>query len=194
MARSFANPRTGKADVRNQSARVPGSRVQALAVHSTESHPRPGNGDIDAIQSWFDNPASQASSHYVIDDAGRSRQLVPEDRKAWTIGAANSWTVNYELIGFASFSAKQWNWRQLKKLAQHLAYSSRQHGVPLRRGKVGGSGTCVCTRSGVITHFDVTKAGFGSHTDPGSGFPMVRVLAMAKYYKRRGWKPGRPTR
>src|SRR5690349_6704183 len=98
--RGFNNPRTGIANVRNQSDRIAGSKIQALAIHSTESHPRPGNDDIDAIQAWFDNPASQASSHYVIDDAGRSRQLVPEGRKAWTIGLANSWTVNYELIGF----------------------------------------------------------------------------------------------
>lgn len=191
MARGFTNPRTGLATVRNQSDRVPGSKIQALAIHSTESHPRPGNGDIDAIQNWFDNPASQASSHYVIDDAGRSRQLVLEQRKAWTIGLANSWTVNYELIGFA---AGVWKHRaQLKKLAQHLAYSSREHGVPLRKGRVGNvGGRCVCTKTGVIFHSDVTAAGFGSHTDPGKRFPLAAVLASARWYRRRGWNPGRP--
>ena len=191
MARSFKNPRTGRHLVRNQSDRIPGAKVQALAIHSTESHPRPGNDDIDAIQNWFDNPASQASSHYCIDDAGRSRQLVDEHRKAWTIGLANSWTVNYELIGFASGTWK--HRKQLKKLAQHLAYSSRKHGVPLRKGKVGNvGGRCVCTRSGVIFHSDVTAAGFGTHTDPGKRFPLTTVLATALWYRRHGWLPGRP--
>jgi len=191
--RGFANPRTDKHLVRNQSTRS--ARVQALCIHSTESHPRPGDADLDAIQSWFDNPASQASSHYCIDDQGRSRQMVEENRKAWTCGAANSLTVNYELIGFAAWTRKTWRSypKQLRKLAQHIAYSSIQWGVPIQRGRVGNAGgVCVITRPGVIKHADVSKAGFGTHTDPGRFFPMTVVLQMARYYRRRGWYPGRP--
>lgn len=186
--RGFANPRTSKHLVRNQSDRT--ARIQALCVHSTESHPRPGTGDVDAIQNWFDNPASQASSHYCIDDTGNSRQLVEESRKAWTCGAGNSVTVNYELIGFAAWSNGMWRShpKQIRKLAQHIAYSSIQWGVPVQRGRVGSrGGVLVITKPGVITHNDVSKAGFGTHTDPGRFFPMRLTLRLARWYRKHGW-------
>lgn len=191
--RKFQNPRTRWVPVRNQSDRQDGAKIVACAIHSTESHPRPGNADLEAIRSWFDNPASQASSHYVIDDDGNSWQMVGDFAKAWTIGVANSWTLNYELIGHAADS--RWRWRQrmpqLKKLAQHLAHAHRRHGVPLRRGRVAArGGTCVCVRPGVIRHSDVTAAGFGSHTDPGSGFPFWLVIRLARWYARYGWYSG----
>jgi hypothetical protein len=199
MARTFDNPRTQlKLLTRNFSQRshpVHGKKIMALAVHSTESHPRPGSADLQAIYNWFSNPASQASSHYVIDDRGESWQLVREADKAWTIGAANSFTINYEMIGFARDSEASWLARlpQLKKLAQHLAHNSRRLDIPLRKGEVANkNGVCVCTRTGVIRHSDVTRAGFGSHTDPGAGFPLRRVILLAQWYKVRGWIKNSP--
>lgn len=191
--RTFRNPRTDWQPVRNRSDRAPGSKILACAIHSTESHPRPGDGDLSAIWNWFNNPASQASSHYVIDDDGNSWQMVGDFDKAWTIGVANSWTLNYELIGHAADSNRKWRQRmpQLKKLAQHLAHAHLRHGVPLRKGKVGNQGgACVCVKAGVIRHSDVTAAGFGSHTDPGSGFPFWLVLRLARWYAKHGWKKG----
>src|SRR5688572_28656701 len=87
--------------VRNQSARDAGAKVQLLVLHSTESHNRPGNEDLAAIAAWFDNPSSQASSHVVIDADGNSARLVADERKAWTCAGFNSVSLNIEQIGFA---------------------------------------------------------------------------------------------
>jgi hypothetical protein len=49
------------------------------------------------------------------------------------------------------------------------------------------NGLCVCTQKGIIRHSDVTAAGFGSHTDPGSSFPMGDFLDATRFYVEHGW-------
>jgi N-acetyl-anhydromuramyl-L-alanine amidase AmpD len=39
----------------------------------------------------------------------------------------------------------------------------------------------------VIRHSDVTAAGFGTHTDPGSNFPMDDFLDKGRWYAHNGW-------
>ena len=177
------------AHVANQSERT--ATVQAIAIHTTESHPRPGLADLRAVVGWFDNPRSQASSHVIVDAEGMSAQCVPDERKAWTIGAFNSLTLNIELIGWAN--TPRWRWlrreRQLKKTAKYLAYWSKRYGIPLDRGRLARSpnGQAIVARKGVVCHVDATNCGFGTHTDPGEGFPMDRLLRAARYYARMGW-------
>src|SRR3954454_19837263 len=90
--------------------------VLAIAVHSTESADIPGSTqDLVSIRNWFNNPASQASSHIGIDGAGNTEMWVHSNRKAWTIGAANSWTVNIEFIGRAAQGAGQWEDAQIRE-------------------------------------------------------------------------------
>lgn len=191
--RNFHDPYTNRKLVRNYT-RGRTQPIQALAVHTTESHDYPGSTkDISSIWNWFDNPVSEASSHDILDGDGRDWRVVLQKDKAWTIGAANSFTLNYELVGFAAYDLRAWNknMRMLKKLAQRIAYDATKYGIPIQRGKVANvGGACVCTKQGVITHNDVTKAGFGTHTDPGPAFPMAAVLRMAKWYKRHGWFDG----
>src|SRR5262245_51556693 len=100
--------------VRNQSERR--APVLAIAVHSTESADIPGSTkDLVAIRNWFDNPASQASSHIGVDGQGNTELWVHSDRKAWTIGAANSWTVNIEFVARAAQKPGEWEEAQIKQ-------------------------------------------------------------------------------
>jgi N-acetyl-anhydromuramyl-L-alanine amidase AmpD len=173
--------------VRNQSGRR--WPILAVAVHSTESADLPGTtDDLKAIRNWFDNPASQASSHLGIDGQGNTELWVHSHKKAWTIGAANGWTLNIEFVARAAQGGKDWEDAQIKAGARWLAYWALKYQIPIQQGNVKNiNGLCVCTKQGVIRHSDVTAAGFGSHTDPGPNFPMARFLELGRFYRKNGW-------
>jgi N-acetyl-anhydromuramyl-L-alanine amidase AmpD len=173
--------------VRNQSIRR--GPVLAVAVHSTESQDIPGSrDDLLSIRRWFDNPASQASSHIGIDGQGNTELWVHSDRKAWTIGAANSWTVNIEFIGRAAQPASQWEDAQIKQGARWAAYWVLKYDLKVQQANCRNvAGQCVCTKKGVVRHSDVTAAGFGTHSDPGPAFPMDDFLDATRFYVKKGW-------
>jgi N-acetyl-anhydromuramyl-L-alanine amidase AmpD len=173
-----------KRNVCNQSART--SRPSLIVLHDTESHDRPGNSDLEAIGSWFNNPVAQASAHVCVDGEGRSAQYVPDERKAWHCAQYNSASLGIEQIGYATFHEADWtrNERaQLKKVAKYIAYWSKKYDIPIRHGRVSNGQV---TQTGVVTHADLGSAG-GGHHDPGPGYPLEAVLHTARYYKRRGW-------
>lgn len=190
--RRFTTPVTKRKLVVNRGTRIGGAdAITHIAIHTTESHPRPGVSDLLGLWSWFNNPISQASSAVGIQDVDVWR-FVPDTEKAWTIGVANSFTLNIEVIGFAAFSPKQWltgsNYQSLKSTAKVIAYWSRKWNIPIQKGTVlNAAGVCLPGRHGVIRHSDVTKAGFGTHTDPGKGFPLRLVLRWARWYAEHGW-------
>jgi N-acetyl-anhydromuramyl-L-alanine amidase AmpD len=173
--------------VRNQSERR--TPVLAVAVHSTESQDIPGTtDDLRSIRNWFDNPASQASSHIGIDGQGNTELWVHSAKKAWTIGAANSFTTNIEFVARAAQPGSAWEDAQIKQGARWAAYWCITYGIPVQQGNVRNvNGLCVCSKKGIIRHSDVTAAGFGTHTDPGPAFPMDEFLSAARFYVRKGW-------
>lgn len=176
--------------VRNQSSRM-GRRISAIAVHSTESTDIPNSrDDLNSIFNWFNNPVSDASSHLGIDGDGQTDRWVEDHRKAWTILDLNSVTLNIEFVGRAAQPAAAWEDRQIRAAARWCAHWSIKHDIPLRRGRVRNvAGNAVVTRSGIITHKQLTDAGFGSHTDPGPAFPMRKLIRLARWYKDNGWFP-----
>jgi N-acetyl-anhydromuramyl-L-alanine amidase AmpD len=173
--------------VRNQSERR--GPILAVAVHSTESADLPDTrDDLVAIRHWFDNSRSQASSHIGIDGSGNTELWVHSNKKAWTIGAANSWTLNIEFVARAAQKAKDWEEEQIKQGARWLAYWSLKYEIPIQQAYCRGvHGQCVCVTPGVLRHSDVTAAGFGSHTDPGPKFPMDDFLDAGRWYRHNGW-------
>jgi N-acetyl-anhydromuramyl-L-alanine amidase AmpD len=158
-------------------------------VHSTESADIPGStADLSSIRSWFNNPDSEASSHIGIDGSGNTEQWVTSNRKAWAIGAANSFTCNIEFVARAAQGASAWEEAQVKQGARWAAYWCIHYGIPVQKANVRNvNGLCVCTKKGVLRHSDVTAAGFGTHTDPGPAFPMDDFLRYTRYYVRNGW-------
>lgn len=191
MSRTFSNPRTKIALLDRNFSERSGVSVDDVAVHTTEGHPRPGVSDLQGLRNFFNTAGVEASSHYGVQDRD-IWQFVLLSKKAWTIGVANSFTINIEMIGFAAFSLKQWmtgtNYRTLRSTAKLIAYISRSEGIPIQKGRVSSlNGTCVSVRKGTIRHSDVTKAGFGTHTDPGKSFPLALVLRWARWYRKHGW-------
>jgi N-acetylmuramoyl-L-alanine amidase len=71
-------------------------RADSIILHYT------GMATADAAIALLRDPASEVSSHYVVDEAGRVVQLVPEARRAWHAGAScwrNQRDMNSASIG-----------------------------------------------------------------------------------------------
>lgn len=97
-----ADPRPEiSASVCNQSSRR-GLKPRIIVLHTTEGHNRPGLTDLSGLVRFFDNPASQASSHVANDAEGNDARMVPDESKAWTQAAFNAVALSIEQIGFAS--------------------------------------------------------------------------------------------
>ncbi len=170
--------------VRNQSDRVPAGRTPTLIIlHTTEGANQPGIQDLNALVSWFDNPASQASSHVGIDAEGNCVRMVRDERKAWTAGNYNSVSLNIEQVGRASTTKDNWiegYHHGLHRVARQMAEWSRRWKIPLQHSIVHG----------VCQHVNVS--GPGGHTDCGPGYPETYVTRWARLIR---WRlAGRPER
>lgn len=93
----------------NHDARPPGQAVEILLLHYTGM---PTGGA--ALERLCD-PAAKVSAHYLIDEDGRIRQLVDEDRRAWHAGLAE-WRgradVNARSIGIELVNpGHEWGYR-----------------------------------------------------------------------------------
>lgn len=167
--------------VRNQSART--APISLIILHTTEGANQPGIQDLNSLVNWFDNPASQASSHVGIDAEGNCVRMVTDDRKAWTAGNYNSLSLNIEQVGFASTAKGNWvkGYHQgLHRVARQIAEWSRKHKIPLRHS----------IEHGVCQHVHVS--GPGGHTDCGPGYPETYVTRWARLIR---WRlAGRPAR
>lgn len=160
-------------------------QIKGVALHTTEGHDRPGISDLAGLGDYFDLSSTDASSSVAVDGEGLSARFLPDSLEPWTQRAYNPYMLSIEMIGFAKF--KRWQWvrrnKQLIKVAQYIAYWSERHDIPIRRGRCAGG---IVTRTGVFTHKQFGVAG-GGHVDPGPGFPIYRVMKLARKLKRSGW-------
>ncbi len=99
----------------NHDARPDDQPIDMLILHYTGM--RSGQAALDRLR----DPASQVSSHYVVEDDGTVFQLVAEDRRAWHAGishwrgnsALNGRSIGIEIVnpghewGYADFPALQ---------------------------------------------------------------------------------------
>lgn len=162
--------------VRNQSSREGAHPVLAV-LHTTEG---PGD-DLLGLASFFDQTATQASSHVANNSKGESVLMVHANMKAWTCAGYNRYTWNIEQMGFAANSRETWfklHGKQLTNTAAWLAYCNVELGIPLRRGLASGTQVRIF-RTGVVQHKNLGSIG-GGHSDCGSGFPMGYVIRLAR--------------
>ena len=153
-----------------------GTAVRLVVLHTAE-----GSRTIESLGSWFANPANQVSSHVGIDDkpGGVVGEYVHRDNgSAWTAAAANPYSTQAELCGFASWSSADWSGhdQMLMTAAAWVAEECAHFGIPIVRltaaqAQDGHS-------RGVCQHVDLGSAG-GNHWDCGPAFPMDQVLAWA---------------
>ena len=72
-----------------------GTAVREVIQHTTE-------GSFAGAISWFRNPASQVSAHYVLSGSGQVVQMVRESNRAWHAGDHNSHSLGIEHAGYAN--------------------------------------------------------------------------------------------
>lgn len=84
--------------------------IDCIVIHHT------GGGTLAGCLSWFQDPTSQVSSHYVLDITGDVYRCCPEEKRAWHAGNSsfegiencNDYSIGIELLGDGSFfSGKQ---------------------------------------------------------------------------------------
>lgn len=172
--------------VGNQSSRD-GVRPRLIVLHTTTDPDgggpyfwnQRGLRDLKRLGAWFDNPRSAVSAHVANDAQGHDARYVRDRRKAWSVVAFNSVSLNIEQIGTDEYSKRKWLRQrepQLKNTARWIAHWHRRWGIPIYRARVAGS---TVLRSGVATHAQLGSAG-GGHHDPGPGYPIGHVLRQAR--------------
>jgi len=102
----------------------PGGMVErrGLVLHVEQSN---NNANVDT---WFKDPAAQASSHFTNPKLGGLQQLVDTDDAAWTEMAGNRHWVSVEHEGYSGDSLTE---SQIENDAQLLAWLHITYGVPL---------------------------------------------------------------
>ena len=144
--------------------------IHLVIIHTCESN-------YTSCWSWLENPVSQASAHYVVNEDGSAiSQLVLEQNRAWHIAAlydctlnrrhdcwlngvqSNHFTVGIEHAGFASQDS--FPRAQLDASAALVCDVTRDHGIPRDWQHIVG-------------HGQLQPA---NRTDPGPHWPWVAYL------------------
>lgn len=150
-----------------------GATVRLIVLHTAE-----GSTTYQSLGSYFQNPASQVSSHVGIDDTPNTvGEYVTRDSKAWTAANANPVAVQAELCAFASWSPATWSTHpvMLQNCAKWIAEEASIFGIPLiklnaQQAQSNGRGIC--------QHSDLGTWG-GNHSDCGPSFPIDDVIKWA---------------
>ena len=103
----------------NQSSRN-GSRISSIVMHYTTS--RNINGTI----SWFLNPASRVSSHYIIAQDGEIVQMVKDSVKAWHCAGFNATSIGIEHSAAPGDSLTQ---EQSNSSAKLVGWLVKEYGI-----------------------------------------------------------------
>jgi hypothetical protein len=142
-------------------------------------HTAEGAQNYQDLGAFFGHPSSGVSSHVGIDDTpGTIGEYVHRDKKAWTQGNANPYSVAAELCAFAEWDAAEWSRHphMLANAAAWVAEEAAAFAIPLvslsaYEAQNGAAGVC--------QHVDLGAAG-GGHWDCGPGFPIEDVMDMAR--------------
>lgn len=157
-----------------------GSKPRYIFLHTQE-----GGGTAKSLASFLNNPNNGASYHYTVDNSGVVVDVVDTDLASWSVGNANSYSINLCFAGsYAGWSRQQWlnNMGRAIDIAAYLvAQDCKKYGIAAVW--LGSGGSYRPAKSGVSDHQYVTSViGWGSHTDVGKGFPGdVFAAALAKY-------------
>ncbi len=162
--------------------RTNGRAIDLVVLHTVEGDPdtaAPGDIAAENVARYCARRPEKVSAHLFIDDDSIVRGVLDKD-VAYAAPKANHNGIQIEQCGYARWTRDQWLNDHLGTLcltARTLVHYYRRHSIPiafvdadgLRRG-----------HRGVTTHHEVTKAwGKSNHTDPGPGYPLHDVIALA---------------
>ncbi len=153
------------------------SKLRLVVLHSSESSNAKGTAG------WFANPASQGSTHLVIDDKECYRTL-QDDVIPWGAkgGDSNKFGLHVEMVGFAKWTRAEWlsHPEMLDKIANAVNYWCNKYDIPLTFLSVEDLKEQGLNARGITTHVNLAKAfGLDTHWDPGPGFPLDVLMEKA---------------
>ncbi|MEU1281214.1 peptidoglycan-binding protein [Streptomyces sp. NPDC005805] len=133
------------------------SAITAVVVHVTQ-------GSYAGAISWFQNPASQVSAHYVVRSSdGQVTQTVREKDTAWHARSGNPYSVGIEHEGFVDQPAWFTDVMYRSSAALTRAIADR-YGIPKDRAHIVG-------------HAEVPG---NDHTDPGPHWDWNRYMELVR--------------
>ncbi len=129
--------------------------IDTVVIHTTQ-------GTYAGTISWFQDPAAQVSSHFVVPRTAMTpalTQMVQVQDTAWHASSYNSRAVGVEHEGYVADPA--WATENTYCVsAQLVSWLCSQHGFP-------------CDRSHILGHSEVPGA---THTDPGPNWDWTKYM------------------
>ena len=151
--------------------------IKLIVLHDTEG------GSAASIAHYFAEASSGGSAHLVVDDAGCYRCL-PDDMIPWGAPGANVDGFHIEQCAYARWTRDEWLRHDaiLHRVAYKVAAAGKRFEIPMKFVDHYG---ILAGHKGITTHAEVTKAypKLGTHTDPGSGYPIHHVIDLAHNYR-----------
>lgn len=147
-----------------------GEAVREVAIHTMQ-------GSYAGSISWFQNPDSQVSAHYLIRSSdGQVTQMVRESQKAWHVRSHNPHSLGIEHEGY--ISNPDWYTTAMygKSAAITRQSCARYAGIVCTRAMRSYTAADLSDASyDVIGHQNLTD---NSHTDPGQYWDWARYYAL----------------
>lgn len=129
--------------------------ITTIVIHTVE-------GSYQGCISWFRNPASNVSAHYVVSLRGDITKMLRDSDMGWHCRSGNPYTIGIENEGFAYRNT--WTDAQYRALAHLTAYLCELHGIPKNRNHIKG-------------HVEIPG---NTHTDPGPHFDWDKFMNMVR--------------
>jgi hypothetical protein len=154
----------------NQSSRSGGTNaIERVVLHTTE-------GSYSGAISWFQNPSSDVSAHYVIrKNDGEVTQMVADSDKAWHACSNNNDTLGIEHEG-ASSNPSTWTPQMLDASARLTAWMVTTYNIPIDRQHIVG-------------HGEIQPSHCSGRSDPGPHFPWDWYIDAVRGYAGSGAPP-----
>lgn len=124
-------------------------------------------GSYAGTKSWFLNPSSRVSSHYIVRSSdGEVTQMVSHADTAWHAQCYNSKSIGIEHEGFVADPGRWYTDAMYAQSARLTRWIADHHGIPR-------------DRSHIIGHYEVAPAcNTGAHSDPGSGWNWSKYMGL----------------
>lgn len=135
--------------------------IDTIVIHTTE-------GSYGGAVSWLKNPASGASTHYIIkEDGSEIKQLVSNSDRAWHATYYNNRSIGIECAGFAG-QASTWTQGILPALYDLVAWLCYTYNVQaVQPAGQAASQSSPYTGTGLVGHYQIQP---WNRTDPGAYF------------------------
>lgn len=162
----------------NQSARST-QDVRLVVVHDPE------HNNYAVMVRYLQSKSAQVSYHVLLNkEATHATQLVPWNRKAWSVSKFNSRADTVSITGYAG---NNWSFAALNRLARVVAFRLHKRKLPAKF--ISRPISVANPPRGFTFHSELGVAG-GGHSDPGlTGVKKQFFIAAVKFHKlRKGFR------